>query len=415
MRPMLLATDRPVRALAWPDYRDPASLHALIGLCPALAERGDTALVLRWDRAVDPPRAEAVNALQSAAAELPGDHSPPVVLLDDPLPSGRWPALAAALHGVLLPERSPEPQRAELLFGLGLPLIADARALRALDAPRPRAELLPGMWQDIRRERLRPTDRPTGRGPDYVGVGAAKAGTTWWSQVIEHHPCVPPNRLGAKELHGLTHFGWRSPSPEQIRTYREAFAAHPHERCGEFTPLYLGHPLAIDALADAAPDTRVLILLRDPVDRAVSMLNQLHLARDAWLGLHGRRARVLRDYSWFPEAVDLGRLVAGMRRVRARFPPERVLVLQYEQLRADPEAGYARTMRWLELEPSADPPLRRAAHRQPYHIPRPTVEGRSRLAAWMAADCQQLLRLCPELDADLWPSATGYGADTETA
>ena len=38
------------------------------------------------------------------------------------------------------------------------------------------------------------------KGPDFVGISSARAGTTWWYTLLLNHPQVEENRVGRKEL-----------------------------------------------------------------------------------------------------------------------------------------------------------------------------------------------------------------------
>ena len=114
------------------------------------------------------------------------------------------------------------------------------------------------------------------QGPGFVGVGAPKSGTSWWYNLLLQHPRVVQNRLGAKELAYFYHFGFNGPSREQAETYRRAFDCPRQTMSGEWSPSYLFFPCALEFLADTVPEARVLIILRNPIDRLFSHVNQFH-------------------------------------------------------------------------------------------------------------------------------------------
>ena len=108
--------------------------------------------------------------------------------------------------------------------------------------------------------------------PDFVVIGAQKAGTSsLYSQLAAHPSVVPAIR---KEVH----FFDRPPAP--LAHYRawfprratlEARAARTGRGItGEATPFYLCHPAVPARLRAAAPDARLIAVLRDPVTRAIS-------------------------------------------------------------------------------------------------------------------------------------------------
>ena len=103
--------------------------------------------------------------------------------------------------------------------------------------------------------------------PDYAIIGAQKCGTTFLHRVLGWHPNVEP--ASAKEIHYFDlNFG------RGINWYKSHFPLSPvKERrfiTGEASPYYLFHPHAAARMAQTAPKVRLILLLRDPVDRAYS-------------------------------------------------------------------------------------------------------------------------------------------------
>ena len=100
--------------------------------------------------------------------------------------------------------------------------------------------------------------------PDFLGIGTQKGGTTSLQTLLEQHPgaYLPP----AKELHYFSLYTDRGPD-----WYAEQFApANPEQCCGEITPYYLFHPQAPARIQALVPEARLIVLLRDPVERALS-------------------------------------------------------------------------------------------------------------------------------------------------
>jgi Sulfotransferase domain len=119
--------------------------------------------------------------------------------------------------------------------------------------------------------------RGRGRGrmqPDFVILGAAKAGTTSLYGWLSEHPFVSP--ASTKEVHYFDYNFFRGDdwyrSHFPRRTDRDAFAAE-HGRpflTGEASPPYLSHPWVPQRLKRVIPDAKLLVALRNPVDRAYS-------------------------------------------------------------------------------------------------------------------------------------------------
>lgn len=104
---------------------------------------------------------------------------------------------------------------------------------------------------------------------DFLLIGAQKAGTTSLHSALAQHPSLWLPEI--KELHFFDRLdlGDEDAGAQELA---QAFAAAPAEHlCGESTPCYLFHPSSARHIADMlGPQTRLLILLRHPVDRAYS-------------------------------------------------------------------------------------------------------------------------------------------------
>ena len=120
-------------------------------------------------------------------------------------------------------------------------------------------------------------DEVTGA-PDFVGIGAQKAGTTWWYDVICAHPDVYSRRDIHKERHFFGRYAIRSFGAAECSLYHDWFPRPPGSLTGEWTPDYIHCPWVPALLAQAAPRTRLLAILRDPVERFRSGL--AHQRRD---------------------------------------------------------------------------------------------------------------------------------------
>jgi hypothetical protein len=103
--------------------------------------------------------------------------------------------------------------------------------------------------------------------PDFLIIGAQKSGTTFLYQFLAQHPRVKPAFV--KEIHYFdlnfrkgTNW-YRSHFPLQIRNTRTFIT-------GEASPYYLFHPHAARRASMVVPEAKLIVLLRNPVDRAFS-------------------------------------------------------------------------------------------------------------------------------------------------
>lgn len=185
--------------------------------------------------------------------------------------------------------------------------------------------------------------------PDFVGVGAQRAGSSWWHRMLEEHPAVFPLGLGGKELHFFDKF-WRGGYEDRdARAYADMFMRPPGMLCGEWTPRYMYDPWTPPLLRRAAPDTRILVMLRDPVERFHS---------GVW---HAATHLGSVDADVVNNAIGRGRYGSQLRLLLKHFPREQVAVLQLERCRRDSAAMLAKSFRFIGLDPAAQPAQEKVA------------------------------------------------------
>ncbi|WP_018879405.1 sulfotransferase [Thioalkalivibrio sp. ALE9] len=163
-----------------------------------------------------------------------------------------------------------------------------------------------------------------------IGIGAQKAGTTWLHRQLARHPAV--EFPAGKEVHF-----WDRHFPERgEEAYQALFSTAP-DRCEcDITPAYstLGEE-AVRACYRAAPQAGVVLVLRNPVERAWSSalmaLGRAEMtideASDQWFIDHfrSRGSRLRGDYA------------RALRLWRGAYGTGRVCVLRFEQIREDPQ------------------------------------------------------------------------------
>ena len=236
-----------------------------------------------------------------------------------------------------------------------------------------------------------PRDQEVPASPDFVGIGAQKAGTTWWYDVVCAHPRVYTRADIHKERHYFGRFATVPFGPAERERYAQWFPRPPGRMGGEWTPDYLHLPWVPPLMAQAAPAARLLVLVRDPVERFRSGL------------AHYRRDRGRLDVDAYQDAVTRGLYHSALCRWLRHFEAGQILVLQYEACAADPEEQLARTLEFLGLDPfrhdDIATPVNATAHSVDLD---PDV--RRRLVEVYTADVRALCKSFPELDLGLWPN-----------
>lgn len=200
--------------------------------------------------------------------------------------------------------------------------------------------------------------------PGYLVVGTKRGGSTSIARWVSMHPEVAPCRLrkGTHYFDVNFHRGWNwylssfEPLRDGIRV------------TGEASPYYMFHPLSIERIAEALPDVRLIVSLREPVARAWS-----HYQYEVQQGFENQS---------FPEAVALeeerlrgeedriranpryesyahrhhtylqrGHYAEQLERIFDHFPREQVLVTRSESMFTDPHGELARVWSHLGLTP----------------------------------------------------------------
>lgn len=138
---------------------------------------------------------------------------------------------------------------------------------------------------------------------------------------------------------------------------------------GEASPSYLWDDMAPDRIKESVPDAKIIILLREPVDRAFS-----HYLMDVGDGIQDRPfLEALReDYASHEKGwgvsnlyVELGMYCRQVSRYLECFGPGNVLILFFEEVFADPEAterSLKRGLAFLDLDPNAASDIRTQQH-----------------------------------------------------
>ena len=193
-------------------------------------------------------------------------------------------------------------------------------------------------------DRLAPRpDAPAAPLPNFLIVGAQKAGTTWLAASLGAHPdaFVCPE----KELYFFTREYERG-IDWYARHFRDGaeFALR-----GEATPGYLSDPRAPERIHACLEDVKLIASLRHPVDRAYSAFWH-HLTK-------GRLARGSR----FSEALESdafeirsrGRYAEALERYFALFSSDALHVVVFEEMVARPEASLRECCRFLGVDPDA--------------------------------------------------------------
>lgn len=200
----------------------------------------------------------------------------------------------------------------------------------------------------------------------FLIAGAQKGGTTALFDYLGDYPDIALS--DEKEVHYFDDetVDWASPD---YGAYHAHFPAPDGRPCGEATPIYIYWPNSLERIRAYNPAMKLIITLRDPVQRAWSQW-RMEYARGpetqpfGWCIRQGRQ-RLFDAEPWGHHRefsyVERGFYAEQLERLFRLFPREQVLILRAEDLRADPAPALMAVRGFLGL-PNAAAPRRRETH-----------------------------------------------------
>src|SRR5437588_3272367 len=206
--------------------------------------------------------------------------------------------------------------------------------------------------------------------PDFLIIGTQRGGTTALYHYLKTHPCIVATTpsdthfFDKKYSKGLRWYQAHFPT-----LWEKAYAQQVRKRplvTGEASSSYLFYPLAPKRVAESLPYVKLIVLLRNPVDRAYSQyyhavehsygtLSFEEAVRDEEERIAKERARVLEDgrydsyafrhLSYLSRGIYIDQLQVWM----SLFPREQFLILKSEDLYADPATACKQVLTFLNI------------------------------------------------------------------
>jgi hypothetical protein len=201
--------------------------------------------------------------------------------------------------------------------------------------------------------------------PDFLIAGAMRSGTTALASALAEHPQVfmtkpkEPNFFavpcGALDFTGPGDQGFARHNISDWESYQELFPSDGVRVRGEASAAYLALPGVAAEIHKRCPDIKVIVILRDPVERAFSAWQYLRgIGREnvrdfraAMLAEEQRRVRGYGPIWWYARA---SRYQLGLEEYLAMFPASRVHTLTTEELRRDPQVAMSRVHQFLGVD-----------------------------------------------------------------
>ena len=195
---------------------------------------------------------------------------------------------------------------------------------------------------------------PSGRWPTFLIVGAPKAGTTSVYFYLRQHPEVFMSPV--KEPHYFSFTEEMGAGPQRTRgvrytrdQYQALFSEAGIEKAiGEASTGYLMSPVAAQRIRAEIPTAKIIVLLRNPADRAFSgyMMKTRNSREFASIADAFQRGRAFVENSFYYE---------NLMRYFGIFPREQIGVFIFEEFKKDPQAVMKQIYRFIGVNDEFTP------------------------------------------------------------
>ncbi len=170
----------------------------------------------------------------------------------------------------------------------------------------------------------------------FLGIGAAKAGTTWLADMLTQHPQIFIPKQ--KEIHyfnkeynedpGIENYNYFKDSPWFFSFFKDST---PEQIKGEISPSYLYDPHAAKRIAEFDPNIKIIAILRDPVQRTYS--HYLHYQQRGTFG-NQNFATAIKEH---PDMLIKRSLYyEQIKRYSDLFPEAQLKIVLFEDMVKDP-------------------------------------------------------------------------------
>lgn len=206
--------------------------------------------------------------------------------------------------------------------------------------------------------------------PDYLIIGFAKCGTTSLHEYLIQHPSIfPPlgkeidyfDRLYTRGLNW-----YKAKFPLKTKKFFVKNVMKKDFITGEATPRYMEHPHALMRIKNTIPNSKFIILVRNPIERAFSHYNmnlrngyEYRSFEDAIKHeekrIQGRYDKMEKNENFYSWDYDLfaylqhGIYIKRLKKWLEIFPKKQFLILQSEEFLEHPDSIYYQTLKFLNL------------------------------------------------------------------
>ena len=175
---------------------------------------------------------------------------------------------------------------------------------------------------------------------NFVCLGGNKCGTTWFYEMLNQHPEINSSKV--KEPHYYT-----TNSDKPLEWYVGGWDLDSDGLTGDFSTTYLYSTEGQINMKKEHNDLKAFIVLRNPVDRAVSHCR--HLLRSA------PNIEIKKFIKEESEIIENSLYFPRLQKAFEIFGKENVKVLMYDEIKYDPKSFLRKAFNFLEIDPEFIP------------------------------------------------------------
>lgn len=183
---------------------------------------------------------------------------------------------------------------------------------------------------------------------DFIGIGIGKAGTTWVSEMLDAHPGIcmsEPKEVNYFNEQVSYYTNIKNPNYDKGFSWYKKHFLHwrTGQVIGEFTPKYFPDLKAPLRIKNSFPDVKLIVCLRDPVDRAFSQYNFIKYFRK-------EEARSFEEVVHKePQYVEKGLYCKHLNRYLQYFDKSQMHIIWFEDIKNHPNEVLKALFRFLSV------------------------------------------------------------------
>jgi hypothetical protein len=179
------------------------------------------------------------------------------------------------------------------------------------------------------------------RTPDFIGVGAPRTGTTWLFTMLKSHPEIELPSQKAVNYFNDNYSNGKEWYYDHFTQYREKIV-------GEISPLYFGNDQLGKRIQETAPNAKIILICRDPLERLLSHVRLINTLSGQEMGLDQRIRRS-------PHLIEQGLYFKHISKLLESIEVEKLLVISFGEISESPSVVYKRVVQFLGADSSFIP------------------------------------------------------------